>query len=658
MRPLGKTLALLLVAFFLASLLFMPSLTVKASTDPTQVQTTAATWSKTYGSGGAYDVIQTSDGGYAVIGTCATSTGNYWLVKLDAEGNVQWNQSSCSYFDAFPKSFVETSDGGYAVVGTGAMSGSSINGVLLVKTDKYGDIQWEKEYSDTTGTVEGNWVIQTSDGGYAIVGDYARYSGPGGWDFLFIKTDAAGNQQWMKTFQGPDKQDDDRAECIVQTTDGGYALTGSTSIPGNTPIYWLLKTDSSGVPQWNKTYSESIWDWPYSVTQTSDGGYALGGIAYSEFSSNGTLSDGSFWLVKTDSTGNMQWNKNYGTNTQWVSCVIQTSDGGYSMAGEDKDFQLVKTDAQGNLQWTYAGGGERVGNAVIQSKDGGLLVAGQYNVNPTLTTCKMYYWVAKISADGSGASPDSSPTPEPSATPMPSPSPGSKASFWLSCQSSTSTNIRVNIKGTLTVDGIGISDASILFSYSVDNGLHWNELTSVNSGDDGSFNVLWTPSATGNYLLNATWTGNSIYPAASTIFNVAITPCNSQGFFSVTTNSTLSELSFDSAAKQLSFTVSGPEGTTGYLEISIPKSLIADIKGLTVNLDGSPIAYTSQSAGDSWLVSFSYHHSTHKIVLELNSSAASTGILLAQQWIVYLVVASAAALVIVAALVARKIRTS
>ena len=158
--------------------------------------------------------------------------------------------------------------------------------------------------------------------------------------------------------------------------------------------------------------------------------------------------------------------------------------------------------------------------------------------------------------------------------------------------------------------------------------------------------------ATGNYLLNATWVGNLNYPQATAIFNVAITPANSQGFFSITTNSTMSQLNFDSAAKQLSFTVSGPSGTTGYLDIYIPKSLISNIDGLTVNLDGNKIPYTVKSAGDCWLVSFTYHHSTHQITLELNSSAASKGNLVTQAWFAYVLAALVVFAVAAAAVVA------
>ncbi len=407
------------------------------------------------------------------------------------------------------------------------------------------------------------------------------------------------------------------------------------AVPGNDPEFWLVKTDSAGNMQWNQSFSESIWDWPYGMTQTSDGGYALVGVASSSLGGAGPI-----LLLKTDSAGNIQWTKNIGTNMQWATSVIQTRDGGYAVTG-GRNFVLAKTDAQGNVQWTFNGTStESLANSVIQTADGDYVIAGEDGS-----------WITKI-VGGSEATNYTSPTPEPSATPTPSTSPSGKASIWLSCQSQTSTNIRANIVGTLTANGTGISDASILLSYSVDNGLHWNELTCVNTDQNGGFNVLWTPQATGNYLLNATWVGNLNYPQATAIFNVAITPANSQGFFSITTNSTMSQLNFDSAAKQLSFTVSGPSGTTGYLDIYIPKSLISNIDGLTVNLDGNKIPYTVKSAGDCWLVSFTYHHSTHQITLQLNSSAASKGNLVTQAWFAYVLAALVVFAVAAAAVVA------
>jgi hypothetical protein len=191
----------------------------------------------------------------------------------------------------------------------------------------------------------------------------------------------------------------------------------------------------------------------------------------------------------------------------------------------------------------------------------------------------------------------------------------------FSCQSAVSSNIRVNIKGNLTFIDVGLPDEPVLFSYSVNNGTSWNDLTTVNTDNAGGFTVLWTPSATGNYLIKAAWAGNADYSAINTTVNFAITPYDQGSFFSINSNSTLSTLSFDSAAKQLSFTVSGPTGTTGYVEVYVPKSLMSNVSGLAVNLDGHPLEYASQSTNDAWLISFTYHHSTHEVTMNLGNDA-------------------------------------
>ena len=110
---------------------------------------------------------------------------------------------------------------------------------------------------------------------------------------------------WFGTWDGTKH---DEAHSVVQTSDGGYALAGYTCFYGaGGSDFWLVKTDSAGKMQWNKTYGGAGYDEAHSVVQTRDGGYALAG-GTSSFGAGGY----DFWLVKTDSAGNMQWNKPYG----------------------------------------------------------------------------------------------------------------------------------------------------------------------------------------------------------------------------------------------------------------------------------------------------------------------------------------------------------
>jgi len=192
------------------------------------------------------------------------------------------------------------------------------------------------------------------------------------------------------------------------------------------------------------------------------------------------------------------------------------------------------------------------------------------------------------------------------------------------CLSSISpSGINVQINGRLSFKGDAIAGAPIFLSYSVTDGESWQDLTLVNTASDGSYYALWFPSVTGDYMLKAVYQGDENYLGTSDTVSFAMEPCNNQTVFSVNSNSTLSELSFDSAINQLSFGVSGPSGTTGYVYVYIPKSLDNDISGLKVFLDNDQVDYTAQSQGSCWVLYFTYHHSSHTVTISLGSSSTS-----------------------------------
>jgi len=205
-------------------------------------------WTRTYGganSDGAVALVQTLDGGYALVGsTQSFGAGNwdFWLVKVDASGNMMWNQT-------------------------------------------YGGTNIDIAYS----------VVQTLDGGYATAGSTNSF-GAGNEDFWLIKMDANGNMEWNQTYGGTNR---DSAYSVVQTLDEGYTIAGVTqSFGAGNWDFWLVKTDASGNMMWNQTYGEAGFDWAYSVVQTLDGGYALVGSTDSFGAGNWD-----FWLVKTDFSG-------------------------------------------------------------------------------------------------------------------------------------------------------------------------------------------------------------------------------------------------------------------------------------------------------------------------------------------------------------------
>jgi hypothetical protein len=217
------------------------------------------------------------------------------------------------------------------------------------------------------------------------------------------------------------------------------------------------------------------------------------------------------------------------------------------------------------------------------------------------------------------------------------PEPVNKPTLEVTCRGSTSySDFRVEITGSLTINGEAFSGVPVLLSYSLNGGISWNDLTRVNTDGNGGFSVVWLPSVTGNNMLKATYAGNSTYASATTIVNFAVTASESQDAFSVTSNSTLSELAFNSTSQELSFSVTGEAGTFGFVNLNIPKTLLDDASQLRLYLDDELLGYSYQSQGNSWAISFTYHHSTHKITLNLNS-ATSTSLNGGEstQWILY-----------------------
>ncbi|UCC33796.1 MAG: hypothetical protein JSW53_01985, partial [Candidatus Bathyarchaeota archaeon] len=343
----------------------------------------ATQWNQTYGR--SFDdvgrsIIQTSDGGYALAGSTygSPSTGyDFWLVKVDSSGAVQWNQTYGGVSSDYAQFAVQTGDGGYALTGVTSSFGTPGYNAWLVKTDSSGVMQWNQAYGGADPDVARS-VVQTIDGGYALAG-YTLSFGAGKNDFWLVKTDSSGAVQWNQTYGGAS---DDYAHSVDQTGDGGYALTGQTlSFGAGGPDFWLVKTDSSGAVQWNQTYGGAGSDYPHSVLQTSDGGYALAG-----YTNSYGAGDHDSWLVKTGSSGVMQWNQTYGrANSDVAYSMVRTDDGGYALAGytwspstECYDYWLVKANSTGVMQWnkTCRGANSVIAESVVQTGDGGYALAG------------------------------------------------------------------------------------------------------------------------------------------------------------------------------------------------------------------------------------------------------------------------------------------
>jgi hypothetical protein len=290
-------------------------------------------WTKTYETGGGYSVRETSDGGYIIAGSR--------LIKTDVNGDTIWTRN----FEAEARCVQITNDGNYVV------TGKKSDNLWLIKIDDEGDSLWSKMYRKGSYADYGEYIEQTSDGGYIIVGktgtvdqENERFKS----SLWLLKTDAEGDTVWTKTYGGDEWDQWDRGHCVRQTGDGGYILTGT--VRGAT----LLKTDSQGDTLWIKEYGNAI---GRCVEQTPDGGFIIAG-SISTYSTLSFLSTwDNLWLVKTDANGDTTWTRDYGDGSGDRGYYVQqTTDDGYIVVGEtysfgagNSDLYLLKTDSLGLL---------------------------------------------------------------------------------------------------------------------------------------------------------------------------------------------------------------------------------------------------------------------------------------------------------------------
>jgi hypothetical protein len=321
---------------------------------PTQA---SSTWTKTYPlHWSTNSMIGTSDGGYALAGGFGytiegTYTGSgsltrvdFFLTKIDANGFVQWTQrySGGQRGDAEAASVIQTSDGGYALAGKISDSVRSYQAdAWLVKTNSEGKIEWNHTYAGPGVDFAGD-IIQTSDGGYAIAGSSYTNGDPALTDFWLAKTDALGNIQWTHKYGTPENYE--VAYSLVEAPSGGYALVGNTYNFTSSSI-WLVKVDPSGDMEWNQTFGAkngTSTNGLQALVATSDGGYALiGGKTQAAATSYGAIGTG--LLIKTNPQGEVEWNQTYGTigDDDCLSALIQTQDGGYLLAGSKDMINLT-----------------------------------------------------------------------------------------------------------------------------------------------------------------------------------------------------------------------------------------------------------------------------------------------------------------------------
>lgn len=380
--------------------------TVQVMVDP--APSLAIQWQKTFGGTRAdiaREVQPTADGGFIIAGNTNSQDGDVSGYHFGVYGCYLpcTGPTICGYYP----------DG------------------LVVKLNSAGSIQWQMALGGTAA--ENLLSIQpTPDGGYIASGltysndgDVSGYHGGTEADAWVVKLNSLGTIQWQKVIGG--STGCDFANAILPTADGGYIFAGHTdshdgdvsSTAGERDV-WIVKLNSNGVIQWQKTIGGAKNDYVYSLQSTNDGGYVLGGYSFSNDGAiTGNHGDADALIIKLNNNGNVEWQKSLGGSNEDIARSVQpTPDGGYIVAGStkssngdvtsnhgDADAWIVKLSSSGGIQWQKALGGisEDIARSIQLTADGGYILAGStFSNNGDVNTNHggQDAWVVKLNSSG------------------------------------------------------------------------------------------------------------------------------------------------------------------------------------------------------------------------------------------------------------------
>lgn len=305
-------------------------------------------WQKTYGTT-FYEFVSsigpTFDGGYIISATAdVTPSEDFWIIKLDDDGNILWQKSYGGSNSEIVASIQQTKDGGFIVAGTTISFGAGGSDIWVLKLDSQGNIIWQNSYG--TSEYETAYSIAlTKQGGCIITG-----TGPGQSptvDAIALRLDSKGNLLWSKSY-GSSGSD---TAYSIDSGGGTFTLIGQTDSVNNTAIdFWAMKLNRRGKILWQRAYGGLGVDSGLSIKRTRDGGYIFAGH---------TLSASTDWnisVVKLDSNGNALWQNVYGgSGSEEAYSITSTTDHGYAVAGWSDSFGagladmwILKLDSNGD----------------------------------------------------------------------------------------------------------------------------------------------------------------------------------------------------------------------------------------------------------------------------------------------------------------------
>lgn len=347
----------------------------------------------------AESIQATADGGYIVVGSTESFGAglfDVWLIKLDSKGDKVWEKTFGGVHNEKGFDVKQTRDGGYILVGFTETASNGGADVYVVKTDPQGNKKWETKYGGGKNDA-GHCIVETNDG-YLITG-YSQSSGDHFCYVYLLKIDINGVVRWEKNVGGGD---DACGNYIDQTKDGGFIVVGFTKdlSAGLNDVY-LIKLDAGGNVSWEKIFGAGDEDKGFCVKQTNDGGYIISG-----YTKNLGAGYSDFYLTKVDDKGNRVWEKIYGENNdESGNVVFQTPDYGFIVAGftasrgSYADVYLVKTDYKGNKMWdkTFGGGMDDWGGGLALTKEGGFIICG---FSKSFSYGEEDFFIVKTNKDG------------------------------------------------------------------------------------------------------------------------------------------------------------------------------------------------------------------------------------------------------------------
>jgi uncharacterized repeat protein (TIGR01451 family) len=384
-------------------------------------------WERSFGMDGvqvANKIIQTSDGNYLVIGNSGSPNSNsnisfgmvdFWILKIDNNGNIIWENTFGGSDNDIPYSAKETQDGGFIIAGESSSNDGSLttnNGnsdFWVIKIDSQGSLLWQKNYGGSNDDRASSLSV-TTDGSIIVGGTTNSWDGDivgnhGNNDYWVIKLNNLGDLIWQKPYGGTST---DELKELITTTEGNIVLTGYTSsnngdVSGNNgeSDVWVLKVDINGNIIWQSCYGGNSQEIALSLVETIDNNLILCGNTYSNnglVSGNNGSGTSDAWVLKINQNGNLLWQKCFGNTTNQVAQSIEvTEDGGYIFSGYTDsgggnisdynggvyDVWILRMDSLGNEIWenNLGGSGGEAAVSIIKTTEGEYLLTGFSNSN-------------------------------------------------------------------------------------------------------------------------------------------------------------------------------------------------------------------------------------------------------------------------------------